>query len=151
MKPGGFSEGVEIDWQPRYEGLPVQQDLEAFQEWYYNMDLASRQIGLPIAYPGNHTGLLMQQAGFTDIKHTTRRLICCSKPESEYHSKDEFLYAFEVMQSVKLVMGVPQSWSGMAMELFTRFRGYSRLEVEYLGKRLSDAVMRQSSPFYFDL
>lgn len=48
-------------------------------------------------------------------------------------------------------MGYRGSWSAMCMEPFTRYRGWTPADVDYLDERLVEAVNRFLCPFYFHL
>ncbi|KAK5121062.1 hypothetical protein LTR85_005546 [Meristemomyces frigidus] len=140
---GGQAEFVEIDWQPRCDvPNPSVQDRAAFREWWTNMLEATRQQGKPIEYRQD-TGALLTQAGFTGIQHEESRIQTVA-PWQDHAARD-------VAEAFQVAMGDAASrpWSGFSMELFTRFRGYTPADVDYLDSRLVEAVNRSGSPFYF--
>ncbi|KAF2765204.1 S-adenosyl-L-methionine-dependent methyltransferase [Teratosphaeria nubilosa] len=151
IRPGGWYEGMEMDWFARYDERPNQHDLQAFQQWYQDMDAATRQIRKPFAYDDS-MGIFLRQAGFVDVRHRKYRLNCGARAREYYSSEGELKLATEMMEGVQNAMGYHEGapWSGMSMELFTRYLNYSPEDVEDLGSRLCDAVNRPRNPFYFE-
>ncbi|KAK4541920.1 hypothetical protein LTR36_007284 [Oleoguttula mirabilis] len=147
VAPGGHVELAEIDWRPRYdvEDPKPYEDAAALHEWWTNMREATRQHGHPIEYRQD-TGELLEQAGFTDIRHIERRVQLFVPQWLD-------VVVHETSRDFRLAMGDADAkpWSGMSMELFTRFRGYNPGLVDHLDAKLVAAMNRSGSPFYFNV
>ncbi|KAI7214106.1 hypothetical protein KC333_g6198 [Hortaea werneckii] len=155
VAPGGFCELIEIDWRPRCDdpNRPPH-EAAAFREFWDNLDAASRQAGRPIAYRED-TDALLEQAGFVNISHEPVRILLNSDNLAPVSPPSPTAAAAPSNEAIandfRLAMGYRGSWSAMCMEPFTRYRGWTPADVDYLDERLVEAVNRFLCPFYFHL
>ncbi|KAF2858077.1 S-adenosyl-L-methionine-dependent methyltransferase [Piedraia hortae CBS 480.64] len=152
VKPGGWAEFVEIDWTPRYDGLCNEDDRRALEKWWNDLVLASQTMGRSIQLP-LRVEQLITRAGFVNIRHEMRAMNCGRKAARFYADERERWRADACYRGVTGSMGCKdlRPWSGLSMELLTRFGGYTRAEVEALDARLCDAILRPENPFYFNI
>jgi len=82
LKPGGYIEHVEIDFEPRCDdgSLPT----DPLCTWYDYLKAATKRMHRPIEY-NPHTGTILRTAGFVDIvEHKVIKL-----PMNSWPTEDE--------------------------------------------------------------
>lgn len=73
VRPGGWFEHVEIDWQPRCENVTLRPG-SLFTEWWERYVMPPYgHIGRPIEYNPN-TGRMLEERGFVNIRHEQFRI-----------------------------------------------------------------------------
>ncbi|PYI24951.1 S-adenosyl-L-methionine-dependent methyltransferase [Aspergillus indologenus CBS 114.80] len=67
LRPGGWFEQLEIDFEPH--GNDLYSKKSAFAYWYRHLKEATKKLGCPLAHSAHRTMEELRQAGFKDVWH----------------------------------------------------------------------------------
>ena len=135
LKPGGWFEGVEIDWEPRSESSFPQGS--KLLDWWKDLSLGYQWLGFPINYSST-TGEALNNIGFRQIGCQEYQI-----PLSGWNSTSARLHRSGIWCNIAMSAGTDKNhgMEAMSLRLFTKINGWPARDVQ----RFSDDVMTEAS------
>jgi SAM-dependent methyltransferase len=118
LRPDGWFEQVEIDFEPRCDDRSL--DDTSLRKWYHSLKVATEEAMRPIAHSSRETLRHLQEAGFVDIDHQMVGLPLNQWHHDEHERKVGSWYNLAISESIETLMLAP----------LTRVFGWSIEQIE---------------------
>ncbi|KAL4755744.1 class I SAM-dependent methyltransferase [Aspergillus foveolatus] len=123
LRPGGWFEQIEIDFEPRCENQSL--DGTRLREWYQRLKDATAQTMRPIAYDPRVTKEELKKAGFINVNHQWVGLPLNTWLDDEHENNVAQWYNLAFLESIDI----------MSLAPFSRVLGWKREDISRFAKR----------------